>query len=145
MSVFNEHERQRIMAEARANLERLKDAEVRHAYEREAKAQASGLLPGERDAVQRWLDAQPVDTQPKPYRPKLDTRPRSNSEPDWSRWNNWPLPRCRGGKNFHDSDRDEFFDRSESPVSAAQTRLQAHEASRSEGDGTDLALHGYCP
>jgi hypothetical protein len=81
---FNENDRRRIVAEAKANLERLEDCEPRFAAERVAKTEAPDLLPGERDTMEHWTDMQP-EPDPSPPRRKLDTR----GERNWDGWNNW--------------------------------------------------------
>jgi hypothetical protein len=81
---FNEDDRRRIVAEAKANLERLEDCERRFAAERVAKTEASVLLPGEQDTMEHWTNMQP-EPDPSPRHRKLDT----HSEPNWDGWNNW--------------------------------------------------------
>jgi hypothetical protein len=79
---FNEDDRRRIVAEAKANLERLEDCERRFAAERVAKTEASVLLPGEQDTMEPDMQPEP---DPSPRHRKLDT----HSEPNWDGWNNW--------------------------------------------------------
>ncbi|MCP1887111.1 hypothetical protein J2R71_010343, partial [Bradyrhizobium japonicum] len=47
----------------------------------------------ERNAVQRWLEPQGVNSDFRksdpPPRRELDTRRRSNNEPNWDAWNEW--------------------------------------------------------
>jgi hypothetical protein len=98
MPKFSEVDRIKIIAEGRANIERLTQKESEFRYEREMRAQASGLLPGEGDAIDEpqrpgmtpderrafdeWFKG---SRQPEPQR----AAPQPTGSDPWAAWNHW--------------------------------------------------------